>query len=86
MDGRAVDVGKCGVGFVEEQREVGAGDEDDVDGVSLAKRVGEGGEGFVLLRRAEAVAKQVDVDGVNEVDFVRMGANELDVREQAEEA
>lgn len=85
VDGGAVDVGEGRVGLVEEEREVGAGDEDGVDGIAGAEGLGERGELGVLGFGAAAVAQEFPVDRVDEVDFGRGGLDELDVGEQTEE-
>jgi len=82
VDGGAVEVGEGRVGLIEDEGQVGSGDEDDVDGVAGAQGLGEGGEGVVLLLGATAVAQEFLVDGVDAVDFARFGANTFHVFEE----
>ena len=49
MQRRAIDVGKIGIGFTEEQREVGSRQNDSVDSIALEDRVSKGRQAPVLL-------------------------------------
>ena len=85
MQGGAVDVGKIGVGGIEEQGEVGSREEDRVQVIAFDQSVREGGEVLVLLRRAVSVAQQLRIGVVDEVHFVGGRGDDLNVLQQAEE-
>jgi hypothetical protein len=65
----AVDMGKIGIGGAEDEREVGAGEDDGVEGFAADESLGKGGEVAVLLAicRGLSGAGKFDVRVVDEV-------------------
>jgi hypothetical protein len=87
MEGSAVDMGKIGIGGAEDEREVGAGEDDSVEGFAPHESLGKGGEVAVLLAicRRLSGARKFNVGVVNEVDLGWRRSDDFYVMEFAEE-
>jgi len=86
VEGGAVDRGEGGVGVVEEEREVGSGEEDGVELLAADELLGELSEGGELLGGAAAAPGELHIHVVDEVGLLRGCRDEFDAGDAAVEA
>ena len=81
MNSGGVDVGEVGIGLVEEQAEIGSGEDDGVYAVALDEGVCDSAEGLELSLVGAARGCKSDIDAVNHFDLDWVGCDDFDIDE-----
>ena len=85
MGGGAIDGGKAGVGFAEDEVEVGAGEDDGFHAVAPAQRLRQLPQPRLVLGRSLPLSRQLQIDAMDLVDLVVLRADDVEGIERAEQ-